>query len=52
MAVPETSVHKNGNAVLRKHEVRPSRQVFGVNPETQADPMGNTARQKFGRRVL
>jgi len=36
MSVPEASVHKNNSAVLRKYDVRLSRQIISVQAKPEA----------------
>lgn len=37
--MPETAVHKHSKAVLRKHEVGPTRKIVAVNSEAEPHPM-------------
>jgi len=37
--VPKTAVHENDGAVFAKHDVRPARQPFAMEPKPKAHAM-------------
>lgn len=51
MPVPETAMDEDGEPVLRKHEVRPSGQVFRVEAEAQAHAVRDASNADFRCRV-
>lgn len=45
--MPKAAMHKNGDTVFGKHNVRLARQVFNVEPETEACRMKRTPKKDF-----
>jgi hypothetical protein len=52
MPVPETAMHKDDNAVCRKHYIRPSRQVLTMQPEAEASGVQSPPQNELWLRVL
>ena len=52
MAMPETTVHEQGNAPPRKHQVRGAWKIPAMKPEPQPQSVRSSPDADFRRRVL
>jgi hypothetical protein len=50
--MPETSVNKDCDSMLRQDQIWPSWKILFVQPETKSLPMKKSSQGKLGRRVL
>lgn len=50
--VPEAAMHEDGDAVLRKNDIRLSGQILAVQAESETSGMEKLTNGKFGDRVL